>query len=273
MKEFFVSGETDEVRQSLVELESQVFHYEFVKRAISMSLDKHEKEREMVSRLLSSLYPKTLTSCQIGKGFERILEFIDDLQLDAPDARVDVATFLARAVVDEILPPSFLMDPLVVQIGDDIVDQAKKKLCINHGIARLEKGWGPGDGRPVEELKVAIDQLFQEFILSGDRGEAVRCVHELNVEHFHHEVIKRAITNAMDLSADKRRSMSELFVLLTKEQIVSEGQLKRGFGRVYKALDDLKLDIPSASSIFDEFVNQAINDGILPNTFVASLAN
>lgn len=26
---------------------------------------------------------------------------------------------------------------------------------------RLERVWGPGDGRPVEELKVAIDQLLQ----------------------------------------------------------------------------------------------------------------
>ena len=72
-----------------------------------------------------------------------------------------MSTFLARAVVDELLPPSFLSDRLVVRIGGDVVEVAKKKLSINHGTVRLEKGWGPGDGRPVEELKVSIDQLLQ----------------------------------------------------------------------------------------------------------------
>lgn len=72
-----------------------------------------------------------------------------------------LVTFVARAVVDEILPPSFLMDPLVMQLGGSIVENAKKKLSINHGTARMEKGWGPGDGRPVEELKGAIDMLMQ----------------------------------------------------------------------------------------------------------------
>lgn len=63
--------------------------------------------------------------------------------------------------MDEILPPSFVTDPLVMRLGGDIVEQAKKKLSIRHGTARLEKGWGPGDGRPVEELKISIDQLLQ----------------------------------------------------------------------------------------------------------------
>lgn len=53
-------------------------------RAISMSLDEKEKERELVSRLLSSLYPEQLTSDMVGKGFERLFETVDDLQLDAP---------------------------------------------------------------------------------------------------------------------------------------------------------------------------------------------
>lgn len=208
LSEYFVSGEVVEVVRTLKELESPVFHYEVVKRAITLSLEKHEKEREMVSRLLSELYPNVLTSLDIQKGFKRLFEAAGDLELDTPkyvslllsfvltcrlgtllsSARTLLATFLARAVVDEILPPSFLLDPMVMKIGDDIVESAKKKLSIHHGAARLEKGWGPGDGRPVEELKVAIDQLMQEYIISNDLAEASRCVQELHVPDFHHEV-------------------------------------------------------------------------------------
>lgn len=84
ISEFFVSGDTDEVLRSVKELESSVFHYEVVKRAITMSMDKHEKEREMISRLLSELYPDVLKTPEVGKGFERILELADDLELDIP---------------------------------------------------------------------------------------------------------------------------------------------------------------------------------------------
>ena len=61
-----------------------MFHYEVVKRSITMSMDKHEKEREMVSRLLSELYPSVLKTREVGKGFERVLEYADDLELDIP---------------------------------------------------------------------------------------------------------------------------------------------------------------------------------------------
>jgi programmed cell death protein 4 len=44
------------------------------------------------------------------------------------------------------------------------------------------------DGRPVEEMKIAIDQLLQEYLLSSDLEEATRCIKELNAPLFSHEV-------------------------------------------------------------------------------------
>lgn len=37
-------------------------------------------------------------------------------------------------------------------------------VCRDHVLSRLEHVWGPGDGRPVEELKVAIDQVSQSAL-------------------------------------------------------------------------------------------------------------
>ena len=48
-----------------------------------------------------------------GKGFELIFETMDDVIVDVHDADVMVSKFIARAVADEILPPSFLSDPVV----------------------------------------------------------------------------------------------------------------------------------------------------------------
>lgn len=92
-----------------------------------------------------------------------------------------------RAVVDEVLPPSFLNDPIVCNLGGEVVEHAKRMLSREHVGAKLESCWGPGDGRPVEELKIAVDQLLQEYLLSSDIEEATRCILELQV--LHHPVI------------------------------------------------------------------------------------
>jgi programmed cell death protein 4 len=164
IEEYFSSEDTQEVGRSLGELDSSSFHFEFVKRAISMSMDRKDKERELVSKLFSALFEYDrglLSTNQIGKGFERIFEVVDDLEIDIPKARTMVSQFLARAVVDELIPPSFLRDPLVEGMGGEIVENAVRMLSVTHGTARVEKVWGPGDGRSVPDLKQAVDLLLQ----------------------------------------------------------------------------------------------------------------
>ena len=45
--------------------------------------------------------------------------------------------------------------------GDCVVEKAVSLLSREHCTARLEKVWGPGDGRPVSELKDIMDQLLK----------------------------------------------------------------------------------------------------------------
>lgn len=42
------------------------------------------QQRELVSKMLSAAYPDVLSSREVCKGFERLFEMIDDIQLDAP---------------------------------------------------------------------------------------------------------------------------------------------------------------------------------------------
>ena len=51
---------------------------------------------------------QAISSDQVQKGFSRTLEAVDDLVLDVPDAVEQLANFVARAVVDDILPPCLL---------------------------------------------------------------------------------------------------------------------------------------------------------------------
>ena len=72
-----------------------------------------------------------------------------------------LGSFLARAVIDEVLPPAFLSNRNNTHPGDEVVAKAVSLLSREHCSARLEKVWGPGDGRPVEELKEIMDQLLK----------------------------------------------------------------------------------------------------------------
>ncbi|CAI5726484.1 unnamed protein product [Peronospora destructor] len=271
LEEYFSNGDADEVLSSLNELDEPEFHYELVKRVITMAMDKNDKERELASRLLSTLYMDGLTSGQVLMGFRRLLLLAGDLQIDIPTAKNMLAIFCARAVVDEILPPSFLEDPFTTRYAPEIAAEAIKKLSINHATARMEKAWGPGDGRPVEELKVAIDQLTKEYLLSRDLEEAARCVRELNVPHFHHEVVKRGITNSLEEGGGANSAaMASLLAYLVSHELVSTGQLIKGFERFKFVLYDVALDIPNAAVLFQDIVVRGISDGILPKDFDAS---
>jgi programmed cell death protein 4 len=121
---------------------------------------------------------------------------------------------MARALADEVIPPSFMMDPLVQQIGGEVVNHAQRMLTATYGVARMEKVWGPGDGRPVPEMKEVVDMLLQEYLLSKDLKEATRCVKELQSPHFHDEVVKRAIVISLDKSAELRQDMRDLLAYL-----------------------------------------------------------
>lgn len=265
IEQFFLNAEEEEVKKNLIELNVPQYSYEFVKKLITMSMDRGDKERELASRLLSDFYPDTMSTNVIGKGFERLFEIIDELEKDAPKAREIAATFIARCVVDEILPPSFLSDVIVRSLGGDIIDHAKRMLSRDHMGARLEHCWGPGDGRPVSEMKVAVDIMIQEFLLSRDLIEASRCVKQLNSPHFCHEVVKRGIIGSMDKSVDDRAAMSQMLTHLFKEDICTPQQMTQGFQLVNDRLSDLTLDIPAARTIFQEFVSTAKTDGIIPS--------
>lgn len=86
--EYFDSADANEVVRSIQEMRCKLYHPEVVKRAISLSLDKGPRERELISRLLTCLHPYPLADSEMESGFEIILDSSDDLCIDIPDAKV-----------------------------------------------------------------------------------------------------------------------------------------------------------------------------------------
>jgi len=272
LREYFDSGDVNEYILSVQELKCKEYHLELIKRIISLSCDEGPRERELTSRLLTCIHHSLLSDKEMEDGFNQLLDSLDDLEIDIPDAKGMVGTFLARAMVDEVLPPSFLSSKSVQE--NSVLDVAMKLLSREHCAARLEKVWGPGDGRPVEELKLVMDQLLKEYLLSRELDEAARCVRELNVPHYHHELLKRGVKIAMEEDgANSKKSsqtgpsidaMAALFAFLVTNAIVSEFQVAKGLRKLKKILEDLKLDVPEAPTMLEDFENLAMKRGCLP---------
>jgi programmed cell death protein 4 len=298
LQEYFDSCDTDEVIQSIEELQCREYHPDVVKKCISVSLDKHPRERELISRLLTGLHPTPLNDNDMEAGFNMLLDSLDDLTTDVPDARVSakwdafgaiwcyaiflfrssdsphelrttytvmqtmVANFLARAIVDEVLPPAYLSDQNNARSGEIVIEKAISLLTREHSTARLERVWGPGDGRPVDELKVAMDQLLQEYLMSRELDECARCVKELDAAHYMHELVKRGVKLAMEEDGKDSATLHQkssidataaLFGFLVKNAIISEHQVRKGVDRLHRVLDDLKLDVPAAPTLLQDF--------------------
>jgi len=262
LEEYFDSCDTDEVIRSIEELKCREYHVNIVKKAVSISLDKHPRERELISRLLTCLHPTPLTDKDLEEGFNILLDSLDDLTTDVPDAKTMVANFLARAVVDEVLPPAFLSEQNNKRPGDEVIEKSISLLSREHCTARLERVWGPGDGRPVLELKIEMDQILQEYLLSRELDECARCVKELDCAHYMHELVKRGVKIAMegdgkDVTTQHEKSgidaMAALFGFLVKNVIISEYQVSKGIDRLHRILDDLKLDVPAAPTLLKDF--------------------
>ena len=64
--EYFITGDPADMILNIQEIGAPEYAYECVKRAINMSLDKTDRERELVSQLISIGYPNTFSANTIG---------------------------------------------------------------------------------------------------------------------------------------------------------------------------------------------------------------
>ena len=190
--EYFTTGDVGEAAASLIDLRSTSFHHYFVKKLVSSALDRHDREKEMAASLLSSLYGDLISRDQMAKGFTRLVEAAGDLILDCPQAVEVLTLFVARAVVDDILPPAFL-SKTAEALGEDgeglaVVRAAEVIMATPHHAERVERAWGGSSQTTVAGAKERIALVLREYGGSGDMAEACKCIRDLNLPFYHHEV-------------------------------------------------------------------------------------
>ncbi|KAK9121964.1 hypothetical protein Syun_019581 [Stephania yunnanensis] len=267
VEEYFATDDVVATANELKELDMPRYNFYFLKKLVSMAMDRCDKEKEMAAVLLSTLYSNVIDPPQVYKGFSKLVESTDDLVVDIPDAVDILAVFVARAVVDDILPPAFLnkqMESIPKESkGGEVITRADKVyLSAPLHIEIVERKWGGGKDKTVDDVKAKINDLLKEYVVSGDKAEAFRCIKDLKVPFFHHEIVKRVLIMAME----KLKSEDMLLDLLkeTAEQgIINSSQMTKGFSRLIDGIDDLSLDILSAKEILRSYISKAASEGWL----------
>merc|ERR1712110_1338279 len=155
------------------------------------------------------------------------------------------------------IPPKFLQsykgnvtEPEAVKA----LSRADMLLSMKHGLVRLDNVWGVGGGiRPVKYLVKKIVLLLKEYLCSCDIEEATRCLVDLEVPHFHHELVYEAIVMVIESSHEKtEEAMCKLLQSLFRSFVISIENLRAGFQRCFDQMVDISIDVPQAYNILEK---------------------
>ena len=239
--------------------------HELVRRAINMSLDKKDSDRELVSSLLLSLRDaRILTEDDLLWGFSHLIGSLPDLQLDCPLAIRLVKNYLIRAIADEILPPSFLENAIRLGLGGsegaEAAQEAKNELD-NSSVewADLRNVWGE-DSKWRNDLDIALNEYFD----SHDKAEMCRLMREWALCTGKAVIlIKKALLKAMDGNGNDCLAVVELLDYAVKHEELKDSDILRAMQQLDENLEDLKLDIPDAPEMLNTFGGLLRNKGLL----------
>ncbi|XP_054460026.1 programmed cell death protein 4a [Anoplopoma fimbria] len=268
VQEYFEHGDTKEVQMLLKGLNLGQHKFEFSSLAVSLSLEGKASHRELTSRLLSDLSGKMLSQSEMARAFDKILKELPDLILDTPEAPQMLGQFVARAIADHVLPMSFLdfyKGKVDCEHARVALDRAEVLLTMKREMVRLDNVWGVGGGlRPVKHLVKEMNLLLKEYLISGDVSEAEHCLRDLEVPHFHHELVYEAVVMVLESKGDTASHMMiKLLQSFWKTGLITVDQMNRGFQRVYDELPEINLDVPHAHSIMETFVDLCYQEAVI----------
>ncbi|KAJ8262231.1 hypothetical protein GJAV_G00164090 [Gymnothorax javanicus] len=268
VQEYFEHGDTKEVQMLLEGLNLGRKKFAVSSLAVSLSFEGKASHRELTSRLLSDMVGKVLTETEMARAFDKMLKDLPDLILDTPEAAQMLGRFIARAIADHVLPMGFL-DHYKGKVDCDharaALDRAAVLLSMKKEMVRLDNVWGVGGGqRPVKHLIKEMNLLLKEYLVSGDVSEAEHCLRDLEVPHFHHELVYEVVIMVLESKGDTAvRMMTKLLKAFWEMGLITLDQMNRGFQRVYKELPEISLDVPLANNILETFLDHCYQEAVI----------
>lgn len=275
--EYYNHGDSEECYLAFEELPwSDSQRPLLVVTAVEAAMDHKPSHREMTSVLLADLYSHSLDEEHYSKGYDLLIKNLPDLVIDTPDAPTFLGNFIARSIADDCIPPKFLTGykgQVESEISARCLHRSESLLSMRHGLVRLDAVWGVGGGtRPVKHLVKKMNLLLHEYLSSNDIKEAERCLVELEVPHFHHELVYEAVVLGLEKMDERSTNLiCKLLASLHASVIITPNQMKEGFIRVFDDLPQITLDVPPAHVILEKFVIKCQKEKIIGDDVVRKM--
>jgi hypothetical protein len=252
----------------LQELHEDAWLYEAVKQMVLYGLEQHDRERELISRLLAALRGGVVTADDVQRGFQLVLARLPDAVLDNPGAELTVGKFIARAVHDEALVPAFVVRATADSaVAKAAVAEARVLLEGPGAGARVQRVWGDAmklthSGR---RLRAAFRALLLEYLNSADLVETERALRELHVPGVLFAFVCEALCVALEKSPAERARLSTLLGALHKSGALADGTLVAGVRACVSGIADLAKDVtPRARDLLLEMLALGVSAGYVP---------
>jgi len=263
--EYYNNGDSEDFMQPMRSLNLGQSKGELVVFILNASLEKKDDKKELTSILLSDLVEDGILNQEdVYAGFAQILSQLPDLAIDVPNVAHDLAKYISRAIMDKALHHGFLNDfNAKSDKAKEAIKQGQVFIQMNNGLD-LDTIWGVGGGlRPVKVLSEKIIDLLEEYFVSSDQGEAQKCLGELDVPHFHHELVYNALYFAAERKQREVDLVISLLKALSKNGLLTSQQIHSGFERIFSNANDISLDIPTFHSFLEGFVPKAVSEGLI----------
>lgn len=182
------------------------------------------------------------------------------------------------------------------------IKRAETLLSMKQSMVHLDNIWGSaGPLRPVKTINKKMTFLLKEYRESKDIQEAQRCLRELEVPHYHHELVYEAIVMSLEgvnqqteeamctllksmdncclISPAMMEQVKNAHIIINSIKVEKEKEFcdhfaiicRQGFQRVFDDMADIVLDVPLAYVMLDRFVERCSHAGFLSDRTIRNM--
>lgn len=186
LEEYLASGDQEEAMMCIQELNSPHYIPEVIYKTIMLAIEKKERERDDLSKLLSFLHSRNVTnSDNLTQGLTKALEIIEDIDIDIPSASKYLSSLIGKTMTynNDPLPLSFFEHSL-----DHLVESGKASEIAFGTLTAIQKINGedgllevyensklnfanffPSDQKSTENIEEILREKGLEILIPGKR--------------------------------------------------------------------------------------------------------
>ena len=250
LDDFFASENSTDLDEFLARSNNKYYAPLLIRKCIERALDRSGSHKELCARYIGTIQA---THDDFISAFDDVIWNIPELAVDVPGVERQLGVFIARSVIDDRLPVSYVRDAIVMTSVEVKALESANAMLRSQNAPEYINSQFATHTTEVDELKKLISEAVAEFFSSRDKENAIQCLEQLNCPHFLHEFVKRGIELAMDKTQREEELLCEFIKELVDSQFLDRTQVKQGVSRVRQKLPELLIDVPNAETILSRF--------------------